>query len=291
MADRIDLSRLSALPAPWSGDLHLRGPWRATSLLPEGAESDCRVSEKRAGAPVIFVAGACSSAMPLAWHFAAMGCLPNWGSVICIQQREGKGQLGRIWVSPPGNLYAAIRMPLPPTAFSGMMSLVAGYAVANVLRELGIPAALKWPNDILLDGKKVGGILVQNRSGISVAGIGINLLSAPPPELLRAGHAMAATSLSKEGYPAAPLPLWERIVDRSRIYFNEILNGDVPTAILSIQAHMAFRGHVVQVDDHTGRAPYRATLVGLSEDGSLVLQTQNSKETIRSGSIIPLPDS
>jgi len=288
MAENIDFSRLSDLPAPWPEEIDNRGPWQKTTLAPEGPASDCLTSEKRADAPVIFVAGTCRSAMPLAWHFAGMDCLPVWGSLICIRQLQGTGQLGRTWISPPGNLYAALRLPEAPPAFAGIMSLVTGYAILRTLQELKLAARLKWPNDIMIDGKKAGGILIQNRQGMSIAGVGLNLLSAPDAEALRADHAAEATHLAAAGYAARPLSLWERIVDRGRIFMEEILSADVPSAIGRIQAQMAFIGRTVLVDDHAGGI-YPATLAGLSPAGELVLEIENETRTIRSGSIAPLP--
>lgn len=291
MAEGLDLSRLSDLPAPWPDELHLRDPWLEAALVPEGPESACRVSGKRAGAPVIFVAGACSSAMALAWHFFAMNCLPVGGSVICVSQWQGKGQLGRTWISPPGNLYAALRLPEAAPDFSGMMSLVTGYVIIRALQELGIPARLKWPNDIMVGERKAGGILIQNRPGVSVAGVGLNLVSAPPGESLRAAHAAAATHLGNAAPPFAPLSLWERLVYRGHELMDAVLGSDVPTAVARIQAEMTFLGREVRVDDHTGRPAYRATLTGLSPDGGLVLRTGSRIQTIRSGSITPLSKS
>ena len=291
IAERLDPLRLSDLPEPWPDDLHHRGPWRKALLVREGPESNCLVSGKRAASPVIFVAGACSSAMTLAWHFSDMDLLPEWGSAICISQWQGKGQLGRTWISPPGNVYAALRLPKAPPNFSGMMSLVIGYSIISVLQELGIPAKLKWPNDVMVGEKKAGGILIQNRLDISLAGVGLNLMSAPDIESLRSGHAVEATCLRVKGCKSSPLALWELLVDRGRFFMEELLDADVPSAINRIQTNMIFRGQTVRVDDHTGRPPYRATLMGLSQNGELVLQTDDRVNTIRSGSISPLSDS
>jgi BirA family biotin operon repressor/biotin-[acetyl-CoA-carboxylase] ligase len=290
LAEKLDLSRLSDLPATWPEELLFRGPWRQAALLPEGRASHCRVSERRTDRPVIFVAGTCSSAMPLAWHFIDLGCLPQWGSIICIRQSRGRGQLGRDWISPPGNLYAAVRLPEASSDFSGMTSLILGYAVIRVLQELGLPAGLKWPNDIMINGKKAGGILIQNRLGVSVAGVGLNLLSSPDPGSLRAAHAVPATHFAAAGHRATPLSLWERLVDRGSFFMEEVLGTDVSSAIRRIQAQMAFIHQTVRVDDHSGEI-YNATLLGLSEDGGLVLGVDSETRTIRSGSISPLPDS
>jgi BirA family biotin operon repressor/biotin-[acetyl-CoA-carboxylase] ligase len=286
LAEKLDFSKLCDLPEPWPEELHLREPWQKANNAADGPVRDYRVSEKRADKPVIFVAGACNSAMPLAWHFADMNCLPEWGSVICIRQLQGKGLLGRGWISPPGNLYAAVRLPESSADFSGMMSLVFGYATIRVLQERGLPAKLKWPNDIIIDGKKAGGILVQNRRGISVAGVGLNLVSAPDTASLRAAHAVPATHLAAAGHRATPLSLWEQLVDRGSFFLEEVLGDDVPSAIGRIQSQMAFIDQPVRVDDHGGDI-YSAKLLGLSEDGGLILDVENEKRIIRSGSIAP----
>jgi BirA family biotin operon repressor/biotin-[acetyl-CoA-carboxylase] ligase len=289
LAEKLDLSRLNDHPTPWPEEYHYREPWRTVALVFEGSASNCLISAKRLRKPVIIVAGACSSAMPLAWHFADMECLPEWGSVICIRQRQGKGQLGRDWISPPGNLYAAVRLPEASPEYSGMMSLVIGYAVIRVLQEIGLPARLKWPNDIMIDGKKAGGILIHNRKGMSVAGIGLNLLSAPEAAMMRSPHAIPATHLSAAGHWTTPLSLWEDLVDQGTVFTREVLDTDIATGISRIQAHMAFLHQTVRVDDHSGGV-YHATPTGLGADGGLVLEIGNETKSIRSGSISPLQD-
>jgi BirA family biotin operon repressor/biotin-[acetyl-CoA-carboxylase] ligase len=142
----------------------------------------------------------------------------------------------------------------------------------------------------MIGGKKAGGILIQNRGGISVAGVGLNLLSSPDPASLRSAHAVEATHLAAAGHQAAPLSLWERLVDRIGFFMDEVLGADVSTAIGRIQANMEFVDQTVRVDDHSGRI-YSATLLGLSKDGGLILEVENNVKTIRSGSITPLPNS
>ncbi len=290
MAEAFDPAQVRDLPFPWSDDVDAFGPWRDVFFLHEGPGSRCRVSEKRGDAPAIFIAGACSSAMALAWHFCSLGCLPEWGSVLCISQWKGVGQLGRNWESPPGNLYAAVRLPDnvgygPPAG-----SLLTGYWVAGVLRELGIPAQLKWPNDLILDERKAGGILIQRRDGVVLAGIGLNLTSAPPVEKLRAPRAMKAVSLSETGHRHTPLQLWCRLMKNGPYCFKESLGLDPLSFNNRLLDFLAFLGRDILVDDHTG-ALYSGKLIGLSRDGGLNVTVENTRKTIRSGSIYPLDDS
>jgi BirA family transcriptional regulator, biotin operon repressor / biotin---[acetyl-CoA-carboxylase] ligase len=104
-------------------------------------------------------------------------------------QTRGRGRRGRHWDSPPGNLYFSFsKTPPVDPAVLGQISLVVGLAVYRVIRTLlpsPVPIALKWPNDILVNQMKVGGILVETeplpgRSPIPcIIGIGINILSSP----------------------------------------------------------------------------------------------------------------
>lgn len=285
MADKLDLSDPSGLPQPWPVELEAFGPWQPVAL-PEDADSRFRVSARRSDAPTLFVAGASSSAMALAWRMQALGLLPEWGSVICISQRQGVGQMGRTWESPPGNLYAAVRLPDAVAAGPHAGSLVAGYWIAHLLRELDIPAQLKWPNDIVVDERKAGGILIQNRSGVMVAGIGLNLASAPPPERLRGPRAIQAVSLSETGVATTPLQLWCRLLDRGNHFVREALALDPLSFRDRIHDLLAFRGRGILVDDHTGET-YPGTLMGLSETGELEILVGSQLKTIRSGSIYP----
>lgn len=120
-------------------------------------------------------------------------------TVIAEAQSGGRGRLGRTWHSPPGvNLYCSIvlRPPLPPPAVP-QIALVAGLAVADaVIAATGLAPRLKWPNDVLLDGRKVAGILTEMEAEMDrvhhvVAGIGVNVnVEAFPDDL-----ATKATSL------------------------------------------------------------------------------------------------
>jgi BirA family biotin operon repressor/biotin-[acetyl-CoA-carboxylase] ligase len=114
-------------------------------------------------------------------------------AVVAEEQTAGRGRLGRPWHSPPGeNLYCSVvlRPPLAPGEVP-QIALVAGIAVAAAVEEVtGRRPAIKWPNDVLLDGKKVAGILTEMESEIDrvhhvIAGIGVNLNTRRFPRELR----------------------------------------------------------------------------------------------------------
>lgn len=90
------------------------------------------------------------------------------------EQTAGKGRKNRSWESPPGGLYFSICTGQGP-----LLPLKGSIAVAEVLDELGVSPKLKWPNDVLVEGKKVCGILVESLEKKAVVGIGLNVESAP----------------------------------------------------------------------------------------------------------------
>jgi BirA family biotin operon repressor/biotin-[acetyl-CoA-carboxylase] ligase len=94
-------------------------------------------------------------------------------AVVADHQTAGRGRLGRTWEAPPGTaLLASFVMPARPLA-----SLAAGVAAAHAC---GLSSRLKWPNDVLLDGAKLAGVLAELRGDRVIVGIGINLTWAPP---------------------------------------------------------------------------------------------------------------
>jgi BirA family biotin operon repressor/biotin-[acetyl-CoA-carboxylase] ligase len=99
--------------------------------------------------------------------------LPIGSVVVADRQTAGRGRLGRRWQSRAGGGLAASFVVAP----NPLASLAAGVAAAQAC---GPPVRLKWPNDLLLKGRKLGGILVEGRPGRMVVGIGINLAWAPP---------------------------------------------------------------------------------------------------------------
>jgi BirA family biotin operon repressor/biotin-[acetyl-CoA-carboxylase] ligase len=124
-------------------------------------------------------------------------------------QTQGRGRLGRAWDAPPGRalLFSVLLHPRPPMALWPELSLIAGDAVAAALREhAGVVAALSHPNDVLIEGRKVAGILPEAALGRVVLGIGVNVNQKD--EELPAETPKPATALRIETgreWPRAPL--------------------------------------------------------------------------------------
>jgi BirA family biotin operon repressor/biotin-[acetyl-CoA-carboxylase] ligase len=274
-------------------DISKLSPWFEFSLVSEGPKSRCWISAKHWDGPLLIMSGNCSSSLDLAWHFHRAGLLPVWGSVLALSQWAGRGQFGRRWQSPPGNIYASWRLPSPPGPWVEMLSLVVGYMVIQGLRNAGIEVQLKWPNDLVIRGKKVGGILIEARGDVFIAGVGINLVSSPEKFQLDDSQALSPTSLKEaSGLSASPLALWTRLVQTGKSCYHEIVSSGLAGKFTSyIQPHMAFMGEEVTIDDHhrAGGGLYHARILGLDQSGGLLIRTASGQERIiRSGRIYPL---
>jgi BirA family biotin operon repressor/biotin-[acetyl-CoA-carboxylase] ligase len=151
----------------------------------------------------LYLFGEVESTNTVLCHLARSGATD--GTVVLAEsQRRGRGRLGQDWFSPGGvNLYASalFREPLAPRK-AGVFCFIAGLALADAIKDLGLHPAIKWPNDVLVDTKKVGGSLVEcairdDTVEFLVLGVGVNLnVSAVSLHDALGDAAAGATSVS-----------------------------------------------------------------------------------------------
>ncbi len=239
----------------------------------------------------IHVFGPCSSTLDVAWELIASQGLNVWDSVIAASQWAGRGQIRRTWVSPAGNLYAAWRWPLPPKGWETLVPLMVGSLVHDFFLGLGVFLHIKWPNDLLLAGHKVGGILVEERKGMLVVGMGINLLSSPEHDSMRSETSIPAGNLSQCLDDTNAASLWAQLVSQGRFWYKKTFVSQTPRVtpsvfVASIEPYLAFLHQSVQVVH--GDERYTARVAGLQKDGGLVLHHKGRRDVLYSGSIFPL---
>jgi BirA family biotin operon repressor/biotin-[acetyl-CoA-carboxylase] ligase len=213
---------------------------------------------------------------------AARDGAPDGTVVVARQQTQGRGRHGRDWFSPEGNLYASIllRPGLPPTRLSELgfiVALAAADAVDAVLP--GGRARLKWPNDVLIDGGKVAGILVEIvEDNAAVIGIGLNIAHAPaaapyPVTCLRDAGANTAPEVALAHLLAAleqHLAHWnEHGFARSRAAW--LARGPAPGNPVSVR---------IGTHIDTGR------FVGLDTDGALLLAEGGATRRVVVGDVV-----
>lgn len=156
-------------------------------MLPEPEATDC-IACRAVGPPVpVYRYGELPSTNQAAWELLAAGVKPPFAAIARCQT-AGRGQWGRSWQSEPGGLYLSAVAAWPNRAADGLLlTLAVAWGIATTLRDLKIPVQLKWPNDLILDGRKLGGILCQQRvrgqraSSVTVIGVGIDWANPVPP--------------------------------------------------------------------------------------------------------------
>ncbi|MFA9394304.1 MAG: biotin--[acetyl-CoA-carboxylase] ligase [Halodesulfovibrio sp.] len=233
----------------------------------------------------IYLCGMCSSTLDVARVFNEKHLLKEWDSILGIRQQSGRGQLRRAWNSPEGNIYAAMRLPSTDFFANELGSLVIGFLLASALQKLGHNAQIKWPNDILVDDKKVGGILLEERAGTLMAGIGLNVHSHPPTEHLRNEWAVPASCLCKKEQTLPILQVWQTLVDYMHFCYNaQVVQYTTAKLISSVEKQLTWLGREVWIhgSDLTNRS---GRIMGISQDGGLRLRQSDGERIIHSGSV------
>ncbi|CAN5500574.1 biotin--[acetyl-CoA-carboxylase] ligase [soil metagenome] len=209
--------------------------------------------------------------------------------VIAKQQTAGRGRNGRDWISHAnsGLYFSIVLRPKIDARYLPLITLMAGVAVWDTLKELGVKPVIKWVNDVLVDNKKICGILaetVDTSSGLAViVGIGVNLTSANFPDEI----ADTATSIKAEtGKTVLADELAERLTP-FLFYFYDILNSaDGPREIIERwrQRSSYFSGKPVRVTLNDGSID--GITDGLEENGALrVKLVDGSVRIIQAGDV------
>ncbi len=206
---------------------------------------------------------------------------------VAVHQTAGRGRAGRPWLTVPGGMLTfslAWHLPQSPQNLLGL-PLAIGVALAECLNALNQHVELKWPNDVLRDGKKLAGILLESAASTDggtwiVAGIGLNLQVSDELE-------------NQVGRPLADAP-WLAQMDRN-LLLAQILNSQTQALTQFAQqgfapflarwnALHAHAGQTVNILDH-GQVLHTGTALGVDLHGCLVLQTPQGQVNILAGDV------
>jgi BirA family biotin operon repressor/biotin-[acetyl-CoA-carboxylase] ligase len=208
-------------------------------------------------------------------ELAAAGA-PHGTVVTADEQTEGRGRQGRSWTAPPGRalLYSAVLRPLEARHMA--LPLAVPLAVCEAAEELepGTRCGVKWPNDVLVDGRKLAGVLIEARpqDGWAVVGVGLNLAIAPeefPPELRDTAGSILSAPLPTDF--AVPSARHADIRNRAKESLDRWLacwvGADVDEVLGAWRERDALRGREVAWDGGSGVAD------GIDDRGYLVVVT------------------
>ncbi|MCX6093826.1 MAG: biotin--[acetyl-CoA-carboxylase] ligase [Candidatus Bipolaricaulota bacterium] len=187
--------------------------------------------------------------------------------VVADEQTAGRGRFGRSWTSPSGGLYATFLVSRAPG-----IALFAGVATARALERLGVAVGLKWPNDVLVDGKKLAGILIEADRDLALVGVGLNI-DEPSVE--------GATSLRRIGVDARRGDLLLALLDEINTPADP---GDV---LAAYRARSATIGRRVKVLGRAGEL-VEGRAVDIDVEGRLVVETGAGTLHVSSGDCVHL---
>lgn len=203
--------------------------------------------------------------------------------IVADIQSDGRGRQGRGWDSPLGGLYMTAL--LEAGSHANLMPLVAGVAVAETMRDgFGVEAVLKWPNDVLIGGRKVGGVLVDadwsgDERGVILLGVGVNLNNAIP-ELLD-----EATSLSAEAGEEIDLGDFLESLLENLDGILHTLEDDPGEALARWEGLSETLGRRIVIKDSSGDV-FEGVAESIDHDGALILDCGGRSIRVLSGTVL-----
>jgi BirA family biotin operon repressor/biotin-[acetyl-CoA-carboxylase] ligase len=279
-------------------DTEEQSPARLAEAIAEAAGAEDGQGEQSRMPPLAVPAYTCltgrsTSTFAVAWAMAEKNLLPEWGAVLSSCQTEGRGQMRRVWHSPRGNLHVTFRLPGDALLKGDAASVVTGYILVMAFRTLGFPLLLKWPNDLLLEeGGKAGGILLEEKKGVLLAGLGVNLAEVPSASLLREGGTVKGALLApwalRPGLPRtarsvsvgeapAPFILWRRLVSEAILAYSRAVEGRSLSDLFSpLDSVLAWKGREVIVREGA-KVALSGRVLGFGPGGGLRLRLEQGE--------------
>lgn len=212
---------------------------------------------------------------------------PDGSVFIAELQTDGKGRVGRKWVSRAGDgiwMSILLKPSLAPYEVS-IITLAAGLAVSEALADLGLLTGIKWPNDVVAEGRKLCGILTELSAEIDalnylVVGIGINV-NTEHFDGEFAGHATSMYLETGKKYRRADLAA--RVMVCFEYRYRQLLSGEREKMIADYEKHCLTVGRMVRV---LGRGePFEALGVGINTQGELIVEKDGEKMVLNSGEV------
>jgi BirA family biotin operon repressor/biotin-[acetyl-CoA-carboxylase] ligase len=215
---------------------------------------------------------------------------PTW--IVAAQQTGGRGRRGRPWVSPRGNLYATLVLqPAESPALVALRSFAAALALRDAcLAVTGLNAgfALKWPNDVLLNGGKLAGILLESnavsgQAGHLAIGFGVNLLAAPDAAQLEAAALRPVSLLAETGQRIPPLVFLTALALAYRHWEDSFVQQGFAPLRQAWLSHAARLGEVITA--RIGTQAETGIFETIDETGALILKTAAARRAIPAAEI------
>ena len=206
--------------------------------------------------------------------------LDEGAAAVCDGQTQGRGRLGRGWDTPPGTAILSSVLLKPSGGQLEQLSLVAGLAAAETVeRALGLAVQLKWPNDVMVNRRKVAGVLAEAANGSVVVGIGINV-NQSREELPGDARVQPASLYTTDGVRRERAPLLADLFASMEQSYARWLEGGLDALYHNLGARDFLRGRRVFVDGRAG------TGIGIDRSGRMEVELDGERVAVESGEVL-----
>ena len=229
----------------------------------------------------------CTSTQDIADMLASQGA-PEGTVVICEEMSYGRGRLGRKWVAGRGGLWFTIVLKPKMIKSLQLLTLIAGTSVVKTLKELyNLDVSVKWPNDVLLSGRKLCGVLIEarleaDRVNYVLVGVGVNVNNELPEGLRGTG----VTLMEVLGCRVPRVPILKGVVSNLLNLYNELLRGNDDVVISEWKRYNSTIGRKVKVVSFN--EVFEGIAVDVGVDGSLIVSTGGSVRRVSVGDVVHL---
>lgn len=209
--------------------------------------------------------------------------LPEGAVAVCEEQTAGRGRAGHRWEAPKAaGILCSVLLRPPREREWPQLSLVAGLAVAETVELLtDRAAAIKWPNDVLLDGGKVAGLLAETREDVVVLGIGMNV-NQRADQLPATRQPQAVSLFTVDGIERDRAPALAALLARLERRYDAWVRNDLESLHDALTARDALRGLHVEVGGVQGVA------AGFDNRGRLTIDAEGARQSVASGEVTVL---
>jgi BirA family transcriptional regulator, biotin operon repressor / biotin---[acetyl-CoA-carboxylase] ligase len=207
--------------------------------------------------------------------------MPEGALAVCDEQTDGRGRQGRNWASPPGSgILLSLLLRPPSNRVASELSLVAGTAVAEAIEgAVGLAVQVKWPNDVMLNRRKVAGILAEASRGRVAVGIGVNV-NQDRSELPDEAKAAPGSLYTIDGIKRERAPLLATILDHLERNYDAWLERGLDGVYDSLGSRDFLRGRRITVDGANGLG------VAIDRRGRFVVDLGGEQRAVESGEIL-----
>lgn len=196
--------------------------------------------------------------------------------IVANSQIKGRGRLQREWIDESGKnlIMSIILYPRKPLHTASIITQVAAASVSDAIKDFGMDSKIKWPNDVLVGGKKISGVLVEtaienNQIEYVIVGIGMNVnmdISNKPIKTI------ASSFFNELGNEFSIELVKNKLIEKFNYYYNEFLKGnDIAVQVCRENSHIIGKDVIINMNN----TDYKVKVIDIADDGKLIIEDEN----------------